>query len=459
MTRTDADPFGPTRRAFLRNLGGTVGTLGLASYLRAVEPSQAPAATTLKPHFAPRAKRVIFLFMAGGPSHLDTFDPKPALDKHAGQRPGGADLRTERVTGGLLPSPFKFRPGGKSGLPVSDLLPNIRSCADDLCVLRAVHATNPNHSPAANYLATGRIDAVHPGVGAWVSYGLGSENADLPGFVSLGSGFGQTAFERSGYLPGQFQATRVSSAETDPEKMIRHLRNSAVGPDEQRKQLDALQALNASHAAVNGHDPQLEARIKAMETAFRMQSAAGAAFDIRREPVRVRESYGAGEFARGCLLARRLIERGVRFVQLSLGGWDHHARINDELKKKCGEIDRPIAALLRDLRQRGLLDETLVVWGGEFGRTPVSEGGDGRDHNHYGFSVWLAGGGVKGGMAYGATDEFGFKATEGRVAVHDLHATILHLLGLDHEKLTYRYSGRDFRLTDVSGRVVNEILA
>jgi uncharacterized protein (DUF1501 family) len=430
----------------------------MASYLSATETPTAPAAPG-RPHLKPRARRVIFLFMAGGPSHLDMFDPKPALVKQAGKRPPSADLRTERVTGGVLPSAFRFKPGGKSGLPVSDLLPNVRECVDELCVLRAVHGINPNHSPAANFLATGRIDAVHPGVGAWVSYGLGSENADLPGFVSLGGGFGQTGFERSGYLPGQFQATRVQAAETDPEKMIRHLRNPAVNLDDQKRQLETLQTLNRSHAAANGNDPQLEARIRAMETAFRMQSAAGEAFDVRREPLRLREEYGAGEFARGCLLARRLVERGVRFVQLSLGGWDHHARINDELKKKCGEIDRPIAALLRDLRQRGLLDDTLVVWGGEFGRTPVSENGDGRDHNHYGFTMWMAGGGVKGGMAYGATDDFGFRATEDAVSVHDLHATILHLLGLDHERLTYRYSGRDFRLTDVSGRVVEEILA
>jgi hypothetical protein len=416
------------------------------------------APTLGKPHFPARAKRVIFLFMAGGPSHLDMFDPKPALDKFAGKRPGATDLRTERVTGAVLPSPFKFRPGGKSGLPVSDLLPNLRECVDEMCVIRSVHAINPNHSPAANYLATGRIDAVHPGVGAWVSYGLGSENADLPGFVSLGGGFGQSGFERNGYLPGQFQATRVSTAESDPEKMIRHLRNSSLSSADQRRQLDALQGFNKSHAEANGNDPLLEARVRAMETAFRMQSAAGEAFDVRREPLRIRESYGNGEFARGCLLARRLVERGVRFVQLSLGGWDHHASINAELRKKCGEIDRPIAALLKDLRQRGLLDDTLVVWGGEFGRTPVSENGDGRDHNHYGFTMWMAGGGVKGGIAHGATDEFGFKAVDNRVAVHDLHATMLHLLGLDHEKLTYRYSGRDFRLTDVSGRVVNEIL-
>jgi len=304
-----------------------------------------------------------------------------------------------------------------------------------------------------------KIDATHPGVGAWVSYGLGSENADLPGFVSLGNGFGQAGFERAGYLPGQFQATRVSANADDPEKMIRHLKNPTLRPDDQRRQLDALQAFNRGYAATAGDDPQLEARVRAMETAFRMQTAAGEAFDLRREPPRVRDAYGPGEFARGCLLARRLVERGVRFVQLSLGGWDHHANINAELKKKCEEIDRPIAALLTDLRQTGLLDDTLVFWGGEFGRTPVSENADGRDHNPFGFTMWMAGGGVKGGTTYGATDEFGFKAADGKVSVNDLHATILHLLGLDHEKLTYRYSGRDFRLTDVSGTVVKDILA
>jgi hypothetical protein len=324
-----ADPFAPTRRSFLRELGGSVGLLGLASYLSAAEPAvSTTTAAPGKPHFKPRAKRVIFLFMAGGPSHLDTFDPKPALDQHAGKRPGSADLRTERVTGGLLPSPFKFRPGGESGLPVSDLLPNVRQCADELCVLRAVHAINPNHSPAANFLATGRIDATHPGIGAWVSYGLGSENADLPGFVSLGGGFGQTGFERSGYLPGQYQATRVSAAEVDPEKIIRNLRNPAIGLEDQKRQLEVLQAFNRAHAAANGDDPQLEARVRAMETAFRMQTAAGAAFDVRSEPLKMREAYGPGEFARGCLLARRLVERGVRFVQLSLGGWDHHVTVH-----------------------------------------------------------------------------------------------------------------------------------
>ena len=458
MNRLDlSDPFGPTRRGFLRELGGSVGLLGLTSYLQAAD---APTTPILgKPHFKARAKRVIFLFMAGGPSHLDMFDPKPILEKHAGKRPEAADLRTERVTGGVMPSAFAFKPGGKSGIPVSELLPNIRECVDDLCVLRSVYATNPNHSPAANFMASGRTDAVHPGIGSWVNYGLGSENADLPGFVSLGGGFGQVGFERSGYLPGQFQATRVTAAESDPEKMIRHLRNPDVGLADQKRQLDALQSFNKAHAAANGNDPQLEARVKAMETAFRMQSAAGEAFDTRRESAKVQEAYGKGEFARGCLLARRLVERGVRFVQVSNGGWDHHNGINASLRKKCDEIDRPIAALLKDLRQTGLLDDTLVVWGGEFGRTPVSENGDGRDHNHYGFTMFLAGGGVKGDKVHGATDDFGFKAVDGRVSVHDLHATVLHILGLDHETFTYRHAGRDFRLTDVYGKVVRGILA
>ncbi len=453
---TAADPFATHRRAFLGQLGAGVGMLGLSGYL-----SQAVAAEAVpgKAHFAARAKRVIFLFMAGGPSQLDLFDPKPLLAKYAGQRPPAADLRTERVTGGLLPSPFAFKPGGKTGLMVSDLLPKLRERADDLCVLRGVYATNPNHSPAANFLASGRIDAVHPGVGAWVSYGLGSENADLPGFVSLGSGFGQAGFERSGYLPGEHQATRVGGRSQDPEKMIRHLKNPTLDRERQRAQLDALQELNRAHAEANGRDPQLEARVKAMETAFRMQFAAGEAFDIRREPQSVRDEYGPGEFAAGCLLARRLVERGVRFVQLSLGGWDHHARISADIKKNCEAIDRPTAALLGDLKRRGLLDDTLVVWAGEFGRTPVSENGDGRDHNPFGFTAWMAGGGVKAGSVYGATDELGFKAVDGRVSVHDLHATVLHLLGLDHEKLTYRHAGRDFRLTDVHGRVVTEVLA
>ncbi len=442
-------PIPASRRDFLRSLASGVGGLGLASFLGA---EGALGDEIARPHFPARAKRVIFLLMAGGPSHIDMLDPKPAIAKHAGQRPDGVALRTERVTGGLLPSPFDFKPGGESGIEVSELLPNLRGRVDDLCVLRAVHGSNPNHGPATNFMVSGRIDQVHPSMGAWVSYGLGTENRDLPSFVSFGS-------SRSGYLPGEHQGTPIEFDRPTPDRMIRHLRNPKQDRASQERQLEFLRQADAEHLAGRGPDPLLEARIRSMETAFRMQTAAPKVFDIREEDAATRELYGQGKFADSCLLARRLSENGVRFVQVVNGGWDHHANINAEIRKKCAEIDRPIAGLLSDLKRRGLLDDTLVVWGGEFGRTPVSEAGDGRDHNPFGFTMWLAGGGVKPGHVHGATDEFGFRAVDGRVGVHDLHATILHLLGLDHEKLTYRYSGRDFRLTDVSGEVIRPILA
>ena len=394
--------------------------------------------------------------MAGGPSHLDMLDPKPAIARNAGKRPGGVDLRTERVTGGLLPSPFEFQKCGGSGIDVSELLPHLKGCVDDLCVLRAVHGSNPNHGPATNFLISGRTDQVHPSLGAWVSYGLGTENRDLPGFVSLGNSFSAA---RNGYLPGEHQGTPIDLDKPSPDQMIRHLRNPKLDRAAQSRQLDFLRHANADHmAGRGGDDAMLEARIRSMETAFRMQAAAPEVFDIRKEDAATRELYGEGKFANSCLLARRLVENGVRMVQVVNGGWDHHSDISKEIRKKSAEIDRPVAGLLTDLKRRGLLDDTLVIWGGEFGRTPVSENGDGRDHNPFGFTMWMAGGGVKAGHVHGATDEFGFRAVEGRVGVHDLHATILHLLGLDHEKLTYRYSGRDFRLTDVSGEVVREIL-
>ena len=300
-------------------------------------------------------------------------------------------------------------------------------------------------------MVTGRTDPTHPSIGAWVSYGLGTENRDLPGFVSLGgASFGSA---RSGYLPGEHQGTTIRVERTAPSQMIRHLKNPRIDLASQEKQLEFLRSMNAPHLADRGLDPLLEARMRAMETAFRMQTAAPRVFDIRQETKATRDLYGEGAFADSCLLARRLVENGVRFVQVNNGGWDHHENINQEVAKKSREIDQPIAALLTDLKQRGLLDETLVLWGGEFGRTPVSENGDGRDHNPHGFTVFLAGGGVRGGTIHGATDEFGFRAVENRVSVHDLHATMLHLLGIDHERLTYRYSGRDFRLTDVAGEV------
>ncbi len=449
MIPTDLNP---SRRGFLNSLASGVGGLGLASFLCS---EGVMAADPGRPHFAPRARRVIFLLMAGGPSHLDMLDPKPAIARNAGRRPDGVALRTERVTGGLLPSPFAFRKCGQSGIEVSDLLPHLRGCVDDLCVLRAVHGSNPNHGPATNFMISGRIDQTHPSLGAWVSYGLGTENQDLPGFVSLGNSF---ASSRNGYLPGEHQGTPIDLDKPGPEQMIRHLRNPKLDRARQGRQLEFLRQANASHLADRGDDTLLEARIRSMETAFRMQAAAPEVFDIRKEDETTRRLYGEGKFADTCLLARRLVENGVRMVQVVNGGWDHHSDISKEIRKKSTEIDRPIAGLLKDLKRRGLLDDTLVIWGGEFGRTPVSENGDGRDHNPFGFTMWMAGGGVKPGLVHGVTDEFGFRAVEGRVGVHDLHATILHLLGLDHERLTYRYSGRDFRLTDVSGEVVRDIL-
>ncbi|WP_435016447.1 DUF1501 domain-containing protein [Tundrisphaera sp. TA3] len=445
----------PNRRHFLRTLSAGVGGLGLASFLHADGVLGADGSIPA-PHFPAKARRVILLFMGGGPSHLDMLDPKPMIQQYAGQRPDGVALRTERVTGGLLPSPFAFEKCGESGIEVSELLPHLKQRVDDLCVLRGVHGSNPNHGPATNFMISGRIDMVHPTIGSWVSYGLGTENRSLPSFISLGNYFNVA---RNGYLPGQHQGTPVDVGQDSPDKMIRHLRNPRIDRDRQARQLDLLRAMNADHLAERPEDALLEARVQAMETAFRMQAAAPEVFDIRKESAETRKLYGEGRFADTCLLARRLSENGVRFVQVVNSGWDHHDKINKNIREKCKEIDQPIAGLIADLKARGMLEDTLVIWGGEFGRTPVSEGGDGRDHNPFGFTMWMAGGGVKAGHVHGATDDFGFRSVDGRVGVHDLHATILHLLGLDHERLTYRYSGRDFRLTDVEGTIVRDILA
>lgn len=457
MTPTvEHSDFTLSRRRLLSSLGAGFGTLALADLLSAEDSQTASGVAT---HHAPRAKNVIFLFMSGGPSHIDLFDPKPSLKQHAGQRPTAADLRTERVTGGLLPSPFEFRPGGQSGLHVSDLLPQIRGCVDDICLIRSMVGGNPNHAPAANHLFSGRIDQIHPSLGAWVSYGLGTENKNLPGFVSLSDGGTASRYVRNGYLPGEHQGTPINTAEKDPRKMVKFLRNTNLDRNQQERQVEFIARLNRRQLDAAGEDPALEARIRAMETAFRMQFAAGEVFDVGNETKATQEAYGDSSFGRSCLISRRLVERGVRYIHVEMGGWDHHENIDRSITSLSRQIDQPIAALLRDLKRRGLFNETLVVWGGEFGRTPVSESGNGRDHNHYGFTMWLAGGGIRGGMAYGATDEFGFRAVENRVSVHDLHATLLHQLGFNHEKLTYRYSGRDFRLTDVHGQVVREILA
>ncbi len=445
------------RRAFVQSLCAGLGSVGLQDMLRG---ETAPTVHT-GPHFAPRAKHLIVLFMTGGPSQMDLLDPKPALLKYAGQRPSSVDLRTERVTGGLLPSSFQFKRCGRNGVEVSELLPRLGEVIDDICVLRSVHTFNPTHTPARSLIHSGNISAVRPSMGAWLSYGLGTENANLPGFVVF-SGGGSGTLWRSGFLPAEHQGTQISKVESSPEKMIQYLRNTDLVPDAQRRQLDLMQALNRRHADGFGGDEFLEGRIQAMETAFRMQFAASDAFDLKNEPARIREEYGATDFANQCLLARRCVERGVRSVFVYYGAgqpWDDHTFISKNLRARCPDMDQASASLITDLKRRGLLDETLIVWGGEFGRTPVSESGDGRDHNPYGFTMWMAGGGVQGGIAYGATDEFGFKAVENRVSVHDLHATILNQLGLNHEKLTYRYAGRDFRLTDVAGEVVKGILS
>jgi len=451
-----------TRRQALQSTGAGLGMLALANLL-GQEATGSPTALGVEPHFPPKVKRIIHLFMNGGPFQCDLFDPKPALNKFAGQKPEGADLRTERPTGALMAVPFEYCHHGQSGLQISELLPFTSQLADDLCVIRSMYTDNPNHGPALFMMNNGTITPNRPTLGAWLSYGLGSLNANLPEFVALCPGRPVRFAElwSNGFLPAKHQGVYVNHTNLDPKQMIPFLQNGKWTPDKQAKQLELLRELNDQSEAQAGVDPQLESRIHAMETAFRMQVDAIDAFDIQKESESTREAYGKSHFANGCLLARRLVERGVRTVQVYYGNgqpWDTHANHNSSTRTLCEDIDRPIAALLKDLKQRGMLEDTLVLWGGEFGRTPTTENSDGRDHNPWGFTVWMAGGGVRGGMAHGATDDFGFRAMQDKVHIHDLHATILHLMGLDHTKLTYRHGGRDYRLTDVAGNVVKPIL-
>jgi hypothetical protein len=426
------------------------------------------------PHFAPKAKHVIHLFMNGGPSHVDTFDPKPMLTKYAGKELPTGTLRTERRTGAALASPFKFRRYGQSGIEVSDLFSSTAQSIDDICVIRSMHADVPNHEPSLMLMNCGDARQIRPSFGSWLCYGLGSENQNLPAFVSMcpnGYPIQESQNWQAGFLPGIFEGTYIDTKHTAIEQLIEHIRNDRIAAPQQREQLDLLHRLNTRHLAARQDDAALEARIQSFELGFRMQTEAAEAFDISQEPEHIRRMYGRGTQARQILIARRLVERGVRFVQVWHGEgqpWDSHDDIHIRHAKLARECDQAIGALLVDLKQRGMLDETLVLWGGEFGRTPSvelpkkgsNEGKiNGRDHNHWGFTVWLAGGGVRGGYVHGATDEFGFKAAENRVHVHDLHATMLHLLGFDHEKFTYRYAGRDFRLTDVHGRIVQDLIA
>jgi hypothetical protein len=466
-----------SRRAMLRTSGLGIGWLGAASLLaNAQAPTLAGAVpTTLAarpPHFPPRARAVIHLFANGGPSHLDTFDPKPALATYAGRAIPGT-LKTERRTGAALPSPFTFKRHGQSGLEVSELFPSVARHADRLCVVRSMQADVPNHEPSLMLMNCGDGRLVRPSAGAWVTYGLGTENQNLPGFIAMCPGgypIKGTENWRNAFLPGAFQGTYIDTQKKKSDELVEYVRHPVLDHATQARQFDLTTRLDRRHLEDREHDPALEARLGALELAWRMQDEAAEAFDVSREPAHVLERYGDDAQGRQMLIARRLVERGVRYVQIWHGKgqpWDSHDQIAKNHRRLAGECDRAIGALLDDLVGLGLLDTTLVLWGGEFGRTPTVElpndagvkVASGRDHNHHGFSVWLAGGGVKGGHVHGATDEFGFKAVEKPVHVHDLQATMLHLLGLDHERLTFRHAGRDFRLTDVHGSVVTDIIA
>jgi len=452
-----------SRRHLLQKTACGFGSLALSGIA-------ARAANGSRAHHAPKAKRVIFLFMHGGPSHVDTFDYKPELQKRDGQVLPFAPAKnldpSATAKAKLLGSPWKFSQHGQSGLHISELFPNVARHADDLCVIRSMQSKGQSHGQAVCMLHTGTDNFVRPSVGAWVSYGLGEENSDLPAFISISPSASHGGPRNYGpaFLPAEHQATTIGRAGKLAEDSSFRFIDAKSTPDLQRRKLALLKSMNQRHLDRTGN-PQIEGMIQSMELSFRMQSAAPPVIDTRDEPEHIRELYGIGQketehYGRQCLLARRFAEAGVRYIQVSTPNvWDQHGNLKDGHTKNSLAVDKPIAGLLTDLKQRGLLEDTLVVWGGEFGRTPIVQGANGRDHNPQGFSMWMAGGGVKGGIAHGETDEFGYYAVKDKVHMHDLHATMLHLLGLDHQRLTYQYAGRDFRLTDVYGNVVNEIIA
>jgi hypothetical protein len=466
-----------TRRRFLQQCGAGVGALALGSLLDGrLLGAEAGQPVLGRPHFAPKAKNIIYLFQSGGPSHLDLFDPKPELSKRDGQRVPEELVRNIRLAqigkeSKLLASPYKFDRHGKSGMWLSELLPHLSTIVDDVCFVQGFHSEAFNHDPATIFMNTGAQLAGRPAMGSWFSYGLGSENKDLPAFVVLMTGVGQpltNAAWGSGFLPTEHQGVTLRS-QGDPVLFVGN--PEGMGSRRRRQSLDVLKDLNTIRHDVL-QDPEIRTRIASYELAYRMQTSVPEVMDISKEDLRTQEAYGTtpgrASFANNCLLARRLVERGVRFVQLYHRGWDHHGgpdgNLVFDLKKRCAETDQPAVALVKDLKERGLLDETLVLWGGEFGRTPMMQGAlkpdqIGRDHHPHGYTIWMAGGGIKPGTVYGRTDDFGFHAVEDKVHVHDLHATILHLFGVDHLKLTHRFQGRDFRLTDIHGEVVRKILA
>ncbi len=471
-----------TRRQALRRAGtglGMVGLIGLLHDVGLLGPVNAEAAIPGSPsknplapratHFPAKAKHIIHIYLNGGPSQVDTFDPKPLLTKYQGKMLPQGNLSTERKTGTALPSPFRFQKYGQSGIEVSEIFARTAQHVDDLCIIRSMHANTPNHEQSMRLMNCGDERLSRPSMGAWLTYGMGTENENLPGYITLCPGLpvADVSNWRSAFLPGIYQGTYIDTRREKAEDLIENIHNAVVSKADQRRQLDLLAELNHRHQQPRAEDDNLEARIASFELAYRMQMTATDAFDVEQEHQSIRDMYGPGVQAKQLLIARRLIERGVRFVQLFHGDvqpWDSHDNIAGAHRALGQQCAQAIAALLTDLKQRGLFEETLILCGGEFGRTPAVElvggkPGMGRDHNHWGFSVWLAGGGVKGGHIHGATDEFGYRAVENPVHVHDLHATILHLLGFDHTKLTYRYAGRDFRLTDVEGEVVRDILA
>jgi hypothetical protein len=466
-----------TRRRFLQQCGTGMGALALGSLLNDKLLAADSGLPTLgKPHFAPKAKNIIYLFQSGGPSHLDLFDPKPELQKRNGQQVPEELVKNIRLAqigkeAKLLASPYKFAQSGKSGMWLSELMPHLQTIVDDVCFVQGFHSEAFNHDPATIFMNTGAQLAGRPGMGSWFSYGLGSENKDLPAFVVLMTGVGQpltNAAWGSGFLPTMHQGVTLRS---QGDAVLFVSNPAGIDAKRRRQSLDALKDLNQMRYDVL-RDPEIETRINSYELAYRMQTSVPEVMDISKETAKTHEAYGTSpgraSFANNCLLARRLVERGVRFVQLYHRGWDHHGgpdgNLVFDLKKRCAETDQPAVALIKDLKERGLLDETLVLWGGEFGRTPMMQGAlkpdqIGRDHHPHGYTIWMAGGGIKPGTVYGKTDDFGFYAVENKVHVHDLHATILHLFGIDHLKLTYRFQGRDFRLTDIHGELVKGIVA
>ena len=473
MEKSEERRLFPTRRQMLKSHALGFGYLALASLLADEARGAGPRSVLSKgPHFIPRAKRVVFLFMKGGPSHVDTFDYKPRLQRDHGKDLPFAKPRVQfSKTEKLLKSPWPFHPAGASGVPISELFPHVARHADDICFLNSVHGTNSAHGGACLKLHTGSDNFVRPSFGSWITYGLGTENRDLPAFITICPTLAHGGVNNwgSAFLPAHCQGTPLGVASQPASAAkLRYASNPVFSKGLQRRQLDLLEDMNREHLGDLGSSPLLEGRITSYELAFRMQQAVPEAQDLSGETALTRKLYGLDEkitsdFGRQCLLARRFLERGVRFVQVTHSDgkvqWDQHADLLKGHNKNAKEVDLPIAGLLTDLKTRGLLDDTLVIWGGEFGRTPTAQSKNGRDHNPEGFTVWMAGAGVRGGMRYGATDEYGYYATKNKLSVHDLHATILHLLGMDHERLTYRHAGRNFRLTDVEGEVAREIFS